>query len=570
LAKSPTGINGLDEITLGGLPRGRPTLICGGAGCGKTLFGIEFLVRGALQFGEPGVCITFEESARDLAMNVASLGFDLEKLQRDKKLCIDHIYIDKSEIAETGEYDLEGLFIRLNTAIDSIGAKRVLLDTPEALFAGLSDVGVLRSELRRLFGWLKDKRVTAIITGERGTGTLTRHGLEEYVSDCVILLDHRVQNDAVTRRLRVLKYRGSTHGTNEYPFLIDQHGISVLPVTSLGLNHPASSERISTGIPELDGMFGGQGYYRGSSVLVTGTAGTGKTSMGAHLIDDACRRGERAILFSFEESPQQIVRNMGSIGLDLGRWVKKGLLRIESARPSALGLEMHLVRMHHVLGQHKPKVVAIDPISALLPGGSEHDVHGLVLRIVDFLKDGGATGFFTALSSEDDLQTTSLAISSLVDAWIQLRNIEVNGERNRVLYVLKSRGMDHSNQIREFLLTPRGVRLREVYLGPGGVLTGSARVAREAEEQREEVRREQESRDRELAVKVTLRSLDAKIAELQAEKQARENELAAAVGAGQVQKSALLAERAAIRQSRGMPARNSENRQRPNGLEGKS
>ena len=306
LAKAPTGINGLDEITLGGLPKGRPTLICGGAGCGKTLFGIEFLVRGALQFGEPGVCISFEESASDLATNVASLGFDLNKLQAAKKLCIDHIYIDKSEIAETGEYDLEGLFIRLNTAIDSIGAKRVLLDTPEALFAGLSDVGVLRSELRRLFGWLKDKGVTAIITGERGTGTLTRHGLEEYVSDCVILLDHRVQNDAVTRRLRILKYRGSTHGTNEYPFLIDQHGISVLPVTSLGLNHPASSERISTGIAELDRMFEGQGYYRGSSVLVTGTAGTGKTSMGAHLIDAACSRGESAILFSFEESPQQI------------------------------------------------------------------------------------------------------------------------------------------------------------------------------------------------------------------------------------------------------------------------
>ena len=569
LAKSPTGIHGLDEITLGGLPKGRPTLVCGGAGCGKTLFGIEFLVRGALQFGEPGVCVSFEESPRDLAMNVASLGFDLEKLQAAKKLCIDHIFIDKSEIAETGEYDLEGLFIRLNTAIDSIGAKRVLLDTPEALFAGLSDVGVLRSELRRLFGWLKDKGVTAIITGERGSGTLTRHGLEEYVSDCVILLDHRVQNDAVTRRLRILKYRGSTHGTNEYPFLIDQHGISVLPVTSLGLNHPASSERISTGIAELDRMFGGQGYYRGSSVLVTGTAGTGKTSMGGHFIDATCRRGENAILFSFEESPQQMVRNMKSIGLDLGRWVKKGLLQIESARPSAFGLEMHLVRMHQLLEQHKPKVVVIDPISSLLPGGSEHDVHGLVLRIVDYLKHSGATGFFTSLSTGDDLHTTSLAISSLVDAWIQLRNIEVNGERNRVLYVLKSRGMAHSNQIREFLMTARGVRLREVYLGPGGVLTGSARVAREAEEQREEARRQQESKDRELAVQAALRSLDAKIAELHAEKKARENELALAVGEGQTQRNTLLAERAAIRQSRGMPAQNSENRPWPNGREGK-
>ena len=570
LAKTPTGISGLDEITLGGLPKGRPTLICGGAGCGKTLFGIEFLVRGALQFGEPGVCISFEESARDLAMNVASLGFDLEKLQRTKKLVIDHIYVDKSEIAETGEYDLEGLFIRLEAAIDSIGAKRVLLDTPEALFAGLSDVGVLRSELRRLFGWLKEKGVTAVITGERGEGTLTRHGLEEYVSDCVILLDHRVQNDAVTRRLRILKYRGSTHGTNEYPFLIDESGISVLPVTSLGLTHAASNERISTGIPELDVMFEGQGYFRGSSVLVTGSAGTGKTSMSAHFIDSACRRGENAILFAFEESPQQVIRNMRSIGIDLGRWVKNGLLHIESARPSAFGLEMHLVRMHHLLEEHKPKVVSIDPISSLLPGGSAHDVHALVLRVVDFLKHNGATGFFTSLSVEDDMQSTSLSISSLVDAWILLRNIEVNGERNRVLYVLKSRGMAHSNQIREFLLTDRGVRLREVYLGPGGVLTGSARIAREAEERREEARRKQTSKERQHAVKVALRSLEAKIAELQAEKQARQDELTDAVRDGEGQASSLLAERELLRRSRSVPIENSGRSHRPNGREGKS
>jgi circadian clock protein KaiC len=569
LAKARTGINGLDEITLGGLPKGRPTLICGSAGCGKTLFGIEFLVRGALQFGEPGVCITFEESARDLAMNVASLGFDLEQLQKSKKLVIDHIYVDKSEIAETGEYDLEGLFIRLNAAIDSIKAKRVLLDTPEALFAGLSDTGVLRSELRRLFGWLKDKGVTAVITGERGEGTLTRHGLEEYVSDCVILLDHRVQNDAVTRRLRVLKYRGSTHGTNEYPFLIDEKGISVLPVTSLGLTHAASTERVSSGIPDLDEMFGGKGYFRGSSVLVTGSAGTGKSSMGAHFIDAACRRGENAILFSFEESPQQVIRNMRSIGLDLGRWVKKGLLHLESARPTAFGLEMHLVRMHHLLKANKPKVVVIDPISGLLPGGSEHDVHALVLRIVDFLKHSGATGFFTALNEEDDLQATALSISSLVDAWVLLRNVEVNGERNRLLYVLKSRGMAHSNQIREFLLTDRGVRLRDVYLGPGGVLTGSARVAREAAERREEALRQRETRDRELTMRLTLRALEAKIAELQAEKVAHQNELTSVIGAADAQKAASVADRNALRKSRGMMIQTGKS-QRPNGREGKS
>jgi circadian clock protein KaiC len=569
LAKARTGINGLDEITLGGLPKGRPTLICGSAGCGKTLFGIEFLVRGALQFGEPGVCITFEESARDLAMNVASLGFDLEQLQKAKKLVIDHIYVDKSEIAETGEYDLEGLFIRLNAAIDSIKAKRVLLDTPEALFAGLSDTGVLRSELRRLFGWLKDKGVTAVITGERGEGTLTRHGLEEYVSDCVILLDHRVQNDAVTRRLRVLKYRGSTHGTNEYPFLIDEKGISVLPVTSLGLTHAASTERVSSGIPDLDEMFGGKGYFRGSSVLVTGSAGTGKSSMGAHFIDAACRRGENAILFSFEESPQQVIRNMRSIGLDLGRWVKKGLLHLESARPTAFGLEMHLVRMHHLLKANKPKVVVIDPISGLLPGGSEHDVHALVLRIVDFLKHSGATGFFTALNEEDDLQATALSISSLVDAWVLLRNVEVNGERNRLLYVLKSRGMAHSNQIREFLLTDRGVQLRDVYLGPGGVLTGSARVAREAAERREEALRQRETRDRELTMRLTLRALEAKIAELQAEKVAHQNELTSVIGAADAQKAASVADRNALRKSRGMMIQTGKS-QRPNGREGKS
>lgn len=567
LSKAPTGINGLDQITFGGFPRGRPTLVCGGAGCGKTLLGIEFLVRGALQFGEPGVCISFEEPAHDLAMNVASLGFDLEKLQRTKKLVIDHIYIDKSEIAETGEYDLEGLFIRLNAAIDSIHAKRVLLDTPEALFAGLSNTGVLRSELRRLFGWLKQKGMTAVITGERGERTLTRHGLEEYVSDCVILLDHRVQNDAVTRRLRVLKYRGSTHGTNEYPFLIDERGISVLPVTSLGLSHDASRERISTGISELDEMFNGGGYFRGSSVLVTGTAGTGKTSMGAHFVEAACRRGESAMFFSFEESPEQIMRNMRSIGIDLAPWVKKGLLHIDATRPSAFGLEMHLVRMHHLLARHKPKVVVIDPISGLLPGGSEHDVTALVLRIVDFLKQQRATGFFTALSAEDDLQSTSLSISSLVDTWLLVRNIEVSGERNRVLYVLKSRGMAHSNQIREFLLTANGVRLRPVYLGSGGVLTGSARVAREAEERREELRKQQECRHRQLAVQAKLRSLEAKLAALQAEKEVTEKELSAVVSEGDERETAVLSDRYAISRSRGMMSDGSAKSPRPNGRE---
>jgi len=565
LAKAPSGIAGLDEIMFGGLPAGRPTLVCGGAGCGKTLFGIEFLVRGATEFNEPGVCISFEESAHDLETNVASLGFDLQKLQRQKKLAIDHVYIDKTEIAETGEYDLEGLFIRLNAAIDSIGAKRVLLDTPEALFAGLSNTGLLRSEFRRLFGWLKNKGVTAVITGERGSGTLTRHGLEEYVSDCVILLDHRVQDDAVTRRLRVLKYRGSTHGTNEYPFLIDENGISVLPVTSLGLTHRASNERVSSGVPALDQMFGGQGYYRGSSILVTGTAGTGKTSLGCHFLEAACRRGERAILFAFEESPSQIIRNMKSIGVDLNRGVKNGLLHIESARPRAFGLEMHLVRMHHLLAKHKPRVVVVDPISGLTPSGSMHDVSNLVLRIVDFLKHTGATGFFTSLSENDDSQSTSLSISSLIDSWILLRNIEVNGERNRVLYVLKSRGMAHSNQIREFLLTSRGVDLREVYLGPGGVLTGSARIAREAEERREETVRQRETRQREAATRASLGALEAKIAALVAEKNTIQSSLAEDLERDVARRKAILDDREELRKSRNLVG---SKEIRPNGQKG--
>jgi circadian clock protein KaiC len=569
LPKSPTGISGLDEITQGGLPKGRPTLVCGAAGCGKTLLGLEFLVRGIQQFGENGVCISFEETARDLEMNVKSLGFDLVKLQKAKKLAIDYVYIDKSEIAETGEYDLEGLFVRLNAAIQAVNAKRVLIDTPEELFAGLSDVGILRSELRRLFGWLKDHGVTAVITGERGEGTLTRHGLEEYVSDCVILLDHRVQNDAVTRRLRILKYRGSTHGTNEYPFLIDEQGISVLPVTSIGLTHIAPAQRVSSGVAELDEMLGGKGYFRGSSVLVTGTAGTGKTTLAGHFLDAACARGERAVFFAFEESPSQIIRNLRSIGVDLGKWVDKGLLRIDAARPSAYGFEMHLVRMHGMLTGFNPRVVVMDPLSGLMPGGSEHDMTTLVLRIVDFIKSRGATGLFTSLSSGDDLQSTELSISSLVDTWLLLRNIEVNGERNRLLYVLKSRGMAHSNQIREFLMTSRGVRLREVYVGPGGVLTGSARIAQEAEERRQEVRLRQEFLRREMAAKVGLRALEAKIAALEAEKESHERELHAMVGDDAARKKAAVTDREALGRSRSIMKVQTRDA-RPNGRGGVS
>jgi len=553
LRKCPTGIAGFDEITLGGLPRGRPTLICGGAGCGKTLFGIEFLARGARDFGETGACISFEETAADLAQDASSLGFDLNALERSKKLVVDYIHIDKSEIAETGEYDLEGLFIRIGSAIDSIGATRILLDTPEALFGGLNDEGLLRSELRRLFRWLKDKGVTAVITGEQGEGKLTRHGIEEYISDCVVLLDHRLQNGIVTRRLRVLKYRGSMHGTNEYPFLIERKGISVLPVTSLGLAHKISDKRISSGVAGLDEMLEGKGFYRGSSILATGTAGTGKTSLAAHLVNAACARGEKCLFFSFEESPDQILRNMRSIGIDLARWIKKGLLHIHSRRPTAHGLELHLVEMHNLLEENKPSVVVVDPLTSLTSGGSQNvnDVTNMVLRIIDRLKQLGTTGFFTALTSGGDaLEATEQNVSSLVDTWLLLRDVESDGERNRVLYVLKSRGMAHSNQVREFLMTGRGVELREAYLGPAGVLTGSARVAQEAREREEELKLKQLSEDRQIALSRTLRAAEAQMAALEADRAAAQRELEAIMLERKNRSNSIIEQRAEMARSR--------------------
>jgi len=483
LAKSPTGIRGLDEITLGGLPRGRPTLVCGRAGCGKTLFAVEFLVHGAIDYDDPGVFIAFEETEEDLTKNVASLGYDLADLSRRKKLTIDYIRVERSEIEETGEYDLEGLFVRLGHAIDSIGAKRVVLDTIEAIFSGFQNTNILRAELRRLFRWLKDKGVTAVITAEQGDGTLTRHGLEEYVSDCVILLDHRVRDQISTRRLRVVKYRGSSHGTNEYPFLIDEQGISVLPITSLGLEHKAASERVSTGIESLDQMLGGKGYYRGTSILISGTAGTGKTSIAAHFVDAACRRGERCIYFSSEESPAQVTRNLRSIGLDLEPWMKKGLLHFDATRPNFHGLEMHLLRVQKLIDQIKPSITVFDPLSGYLTLGDSLEVKSMLTRLLDSLKGRQITSIFNTLLEGDHSELQSeLGVSSLMDTWILLRNIEHNGERNRGLYILKARGIAHSNQIREFIFTDRGIELKDVYAGAEGVLTGSARAAQEARE----------------------------------------------------------------------------------------
>jgi circadian clock protein KaiC len=527
LPKAPTGIQGLDEITGGGFPLGRPTLICGSAGAGKTLLSMEFLVCGATEYGEPGVFMAFEETATELAQNVRSLGFDLDELAKEKKLVVDYVRIERSEIDETGDYDLEGLFIRLGAAIDSIGAKRVVLDTIENLFAGLQNQGILRAELRRLFRWLKDRGVSAVITAERGEGSLTRHGLEEYVSDCVILLDHRVIDQISTRRLRIVKYRGTAHGTNEYPFLIDEGGFSVLPVTSLGLQHVVSEERISSGVPRLDTMLGGEGFYRGTTILVSGTAGTGKTSLAAHFVDAACRRGERSLYFSFEESPGQLIRNMRSIGLNLEQWSKKNLLEFHSSRAMFYGLEMHLAIIHKLVNEFEPKVVVLDPIGSLIQAGNSRDAHIMLIRLIDFLKQKGITAFLTNLTSGGTaLERTDVEISSIVDTWLLMRDMEVGGERNRALYVLKSRGMAHSNQLREFLLTPRGVDLLDVYLGPEGVLTGSSRLSQEAREKEAALLRQHQADYRERERKRKREALEARIDALRKEFEIDEDEAA--------------------------------------------
>jgi circadian clock protein KaiC len=480
LNKAPTGISGLDEITEGGLPQGRPTLIAGNAGCGKTLMAMEFLIKGITENNEPGVFVSFEEPVKDLIQNVASLGYNLNTFIKQKKLRIDHVQVERSEIEETGEYDLEGLFIRLGYAIDSIGAKRIVLDTLESLFSGFDNGAILRAELRRLFQWLKDKGMTAVITGERGNSSLTRQGLEEYVSDCVILLDHRIEDQISTRRLRIVKYRGSTHGTNEYPFLIDEDGITVMPVTSLNLNHPVLSKRISSGIPELDTMLGG-GFYKSSSILLSGTAGTGKTNVAGNLVNDTCESGDKCLYIAFEESPQQVIRNLHSIGIDLNKHVQKDLLQFRAVRSSSQGLEMHLATLYKIIKEYKPAVVVMDPITTLASSGTQKDVQIMLSRMMDMLKAEKITCLLTSLTQGSDyLEQTENSVSSFADTWLLLRDYEVNGERNRLIYVLKSRGTNHSNQVREFVISNEGIKLVEVYLGEEGMLTGTARLNAEA------------------------------------------------------------------------------------------
>jgi circadian clock protein KaiC len=518
LQKARTGIAGLDEITGGGLPQGRTTIVCGGPGCGKTMLGIEFLVRGALEFNEPGVLMAFEETPQDIASNVASLGFDIEKLAAENKLFLDYISVEPSEVAETGDYDLEGLFIRLQNAVETIGAKRVMFDTVEALFTGFANPGILRAEFRRLFRWLKDRGLTTVLTAERGEGTLTRQGLEEYVSDCVILLDHRIRDQISARRLRVVKYRGTKHGADEYPFLIDERGMSVLPVTALLLKHEVSSERILSGVPDLDEMLEGKGYYRGSTVLLSGTAGSGKTTLAASFADATCRRGERCLYIDFEESPQQVARNMKSVGIDLEQWSNKGLLFHESWRPTQFGIEMHLLRIHKLIEEVKPQVVVLDPITNLISSSSEKEVYSMLLRLIDSMKSSGITAVFVSLTGAgDSLEGTNVGISSLTDTWILLRDIELNGERNRCLYVLKSRGMAHSNQLREFVMTSDGIQLVPAYIGAGGVLTGSSRVAQEAKERADALLRQREAAANQLQIDRRRLALQAQVESLKAE-----------------------------------------------------
>lgn len=557
ISKSPTGISGFDQITGGGLPKGRTALFCGAAGCGKTLFALEFILQGVLEYNEPGVFVAFEETVEDLAQNVASLGFNLNSLIAQKKLIVDYIHLERSEIEETGEYDLEGLFIRLEHAIDSIGAKRVALDTIEALFAALSDTFILRSELRRLFRWLKDKKVTSVITGERGVDTLTRQGLEEYVSDCVVLLDTRMNEQIVTRRLRIIKYRGSTHGLNEYPFLINEHGISVLPITSLALEHTASRERISSGVERLDALLGDGGYFRGTSILVSGTAGVGKTSLAAHFADATCRRGERCLYFASEESAPQIIENMHSIGIHLEQWVDNGLLKYNAARPTLYGLENHLSHTYHLVNEFQPQAVIIDPVTNFLMVGTMNEVKAMLMRIIDFLKTKQITTLITSLTpGGSHIEKNEVGISSLIDTWLLLRDLEANGERNRGMYILKSRGMAHSNQIREFVLTDHGVELIDVYVGAAGVLTGSSRLIQEAQDRVAALTRKEEVQRLQLRFERKQKMLDAQILALRAEFEAETDELNRAIAQQQLEDKFLVEDLNAVARKRRAIAHN--------------
>lgn len=541
LEKCSSGIEGLDEITEGGLPKGRPSLICGSAGCGKTMFAMQFLINGAKN-NEPGLFVSFEETKEELEKNFASLGMDLKTFEEQKKFAVEYIYMERSEVEETGEFDLEGLFIRLGYAVEQIGAKRIVLDTVEAIFSGLPNEFILRAELRRLFNWLKTKGLTSIITGERGEKTLTRYGLEEYVADCVILLDNPVVNKISTRNLRIIKYRGSSHGYNEYPFLIDEDGISILPVTSLLLEHEASDEFVQTGIERLDTMLGGKGFYKGSSVLVTGAAGTGKSSLGASFADNVCKNGEKCLIFAFEESPQQIIRNMKSIGIELEQYIDQGLLKFHATRPTLYGLETHLVTIHKVVKDFKPDVVIFDPISNLITVGSSEEVKSMLTRLIDYLKSNQITTLSNSLTMIGQIET-DVGVSSLMDTWIDLRSVESNGERNRTIDIVKTRGMYHSNQIREFKLTDEGIKIVDVYLGPAGMLTGSARITQISKEKTEKLERELEIERKQWELEQKRKKIEAQITELKSGFEAEKLELDSIIAQKRLKEESIANER---------------------------
>ena len=463
LQKCLTGIKGFDEITEGGIPRNRITLLCGSTGTGKTLLGVDFLIHGASHYNEPGVFMSFEETEDELYKDVASLNLNLQALVAEKKILIDYVLLERKDVQEAGEFNLEGLFVRLELAIDSIKAKRVVLDSIESLFAGVTDAGILRLEIKRLFRWLKDRQVTALITGELQQGAFTRHGLEEYISDCIILVDNRVREQIATRRIRVIKYRGSNHGANEYPFVIDQGGLSVIPITSAGLDQPGTAERVATGIASLDKLFQGGGYTRGSTILASGTAGTGKTSLAAAFAVETCRRGERCLFLSYEESAGQLIQNLSSIGFDLEPLVKKGLLKIVSTRPSFFGLEMHLLDLYKLMAEFQPRAVVIDPLTSLLGQGNRLEIQSMLTRLIDALKSKGITGFFTSLVSSTEQNDTSgeIGVSSLIDTWIVVRELEENEGRRRIrgIYIVKSRGMGHSSDVHKLILSDNGLLL---------------------------------------------------------------------------------------------------------------
>lgn len=529
LAKEPTGIPGLDILLEGGLPAGRLTLVCGGPGTGKTVLGMQILAQGALEADEPGVFLAFEEDRDELLANMTGFGWDLASMERSGKLVVDSAGLSLAELREAGAFDLSGLFVRLQAAMDQVGARRVVIDTIESLFTAIPDVAVVRAELVRLMRWLRDRGVTAFITAPRGNGALTRYGIEEYITDCVILLDQRVAEQGTTRWMRVVKYRGSGHVNDEVPFLIGSTGFSVLPLVSLPLDYQASDRRLSTGVPTLDDMLGG-GYYEGSAVLVSGTAGSGKSSLAAHLLERTCRDGGRAAMFAFEESESVIVRNMRSIGIDLAPWLENDRLRIVSCRPGRYGLESHLVAIHKAVVDFKPSVLVLDPISGFEHLGTVERGKSMVTRVLDLVRREGVTTLMTNLVKGGGAKDqTDIGVSSIMDTWISVRDVESDGERNRAIYIIKARGMAHSNQVREFLLTPEGIQLRPVYTGPAGVLVGTARAVQEAAEESDARNRAREIERLERHLEGEQRKLEARVAALRAESEAAQDELSAQI-----------------------------------------